>query len=84
MKKPFNLWLRDKIADKGKTQREFAKELEIDESSISNYILGKRIPNTRILLKVVLALHEPGNQQELVKLLFDALRSIENSNVPHV
>ncbi len=84
MKKPFNLWLRDKIADKGKTQREFAKELEIDESSISNYILGKRIPNTRILLKVVLALHEQGNQQELVKLLFDALRSIENSNVPHV
>ena len=78
MEKPFNLWLRDEIASRGKTQREFAALVNIDESSISNYILGKRIPNTRTLIKIILVLHDGGHQSKLVKLLIDALQSIEN------
>ena len=78
MDKPFNLWLRDEIANRGKTQREFAASVNIDESSISNYILGKRIPNTRTLIKIILVLHNGGHQSKLVKLLMDALQSIEN------
>ena len=81
MNKPFNLWLRDEIASRGMTQRDFSQRLDIDESSISNYILGKRIPNTRILIKIVLALHDDGPQELLVKILMDALGSIENIQV---
>ena len=78
MDKPFNLWLRDEIASRGQTQREFAKQLDIDESNVSNYILGKRIPNTRTLIRIVLALHNGGKQAELVRLLMQSLQGIEN------
>jgi transcriptional regulator with XRE-family HTH domain len=78
MNKPFNLWLRDEIAARGHTQREFANKLDIDESNVSNYILGKRIPNTRTLIKIVLVLHDGGHQSKLVRLLMDSLQGIEN------
>ena len=78
MNKPFNLWLRDEIARRGQTQREFAKQLDIDESNVSNYILGKRIPNTRTLIRIVLVLHNGGKQAELVRLLMQSLQGIEN------
>lgn len=81
MKKPFNQWLRDEIIQLGITQREFANRLDIDESSVSNYILGKRIPNTRTLLKIILILHNKGTQKKLVDLLLESLATIENSSL---
>ena len=82
MSKPFNLWLRDEIANQGLTQREFAKKVGIDESNVSNYILGKRIPNTRTLIRIVLVLHNGGKQEELVRLLLDSLAGIEEMETP--
>ena len=79
--KPFNLWLRDEIGARGQTQRDFAQLIDIDESNISNYITGKRIPNTRVLLKIIMGLHEQGTQKELVELLFRALVAIENISI---
>ncbi len=81
MKKPFHLWLRDKIAKQGLTQREFSKLVNIDESNVSNYILGKRIPNTRTLIRIILVLHDNGPKEVLVELLWEALSSIENIEV---
>ena len=81
MKKPFHLWLRDKIAEHGLTQREFSKLVNIDESNVSNYILGKRIPNTRTLIRIILVLHDNGPKEVLVELLWEALTSIENIEV---
>lgn len=81
MNKPFHLWLRDKIAEQGFTQREFSKLVNIDESNVSNYILGKRIPNTRTLIRIILVLHDNGPKEVLVELLWEALTSIENIEV---
>ena len=81
MNKPFNLWLRDEIAKRGQTQREFANLANIDESNVSNYILGKRIPNTRTLIRIILVLHNQGNQDKLVKLLMESLQGIENMEI---
>ena len=81
MNKPVNLWLRDEIAKRGQTQREFANLANIDESNVSNYILGKRIPNTRTLIRIILVLHNQGNQEKLVKLLMESLQGIENMEI---
>lgn len=78
MKKPFNQWLRDELIERDLSQREFSRRLKIDESNVSNYMLGKRIPNTRTLIKIVLVLSDDGPQQRLVKILLGALSSIEN------
>jgi transcriptional regulator with XRE-family HTH domain len=78
MKKPFNQWLRDELIERDLSQREFSRRLKIDESNVSNYILGKRIPNTRTLIKIVLVLSDDGPQERLVKILLGALSSIEN------
>ena len=78
MKKPFNQWLRDELIERDLSQREFSRRLQIDESNVSNYMLGKRIPNTRTLIKIVLVLSDDGPQQRLVKILLGALSSIEN------
>ena len=81
MNKPFHLWLRDKIAQQGLTQRGFSKLVDIDESNVSNYILGKRIPDTRTLIRIILVLHNDGPKNQLVELLWEALTSIENIEV---
>ena len=78
MKKPFNQWLRDELIERDLSQREFSRRLKIDESNVSNYILGKRIPNTRTLIKIVLVLSDDGPQERLVTILLGALSSIEN------
>ncbi|MAK37530.1 MAG: hypothetical protein CMC15_15340 [Flavobacteriaceae bacterium] len=56
MKQPFNIWLQNQIKNKGFTQRAYAQRLGVDESTISGYLSGRRTPNTRMLIRIVLSL----------------------------
>ena len=81
MKKTFDIWLKEQISARGWTQRIFSEKLDIDESSVSNYIHAKRIPNTRTLIKIMLVLHDNGPQEQMVRILLDALQRIENIQI---
>ncbi len=53
MNKPFNLWLRDEIAKRGQTQREFAKRAQIHKSTLTKYIAGALHPYDEIESRII-------------------------------
>ena len=48
----FGRKLEQLMNDNGMTQRELADELRVDQSAISNYIAGKRMPAPRVLINL--------------------------------
>lgn len=44
--------LKSLLDEKRISQQGFAQELGISESTVSNYILGKRMPDVRMILKI--------------------------------
>lgn len=44
--------LKSLLDEKKISQQGFAQELGISESTVSNYILGKRMPDVRMILKI--------------------------------
>tara|TARA_R110002020_G_scaffold189631_2_gene388914 strand:+ start:173 stop:409 length:237 start_codon:yes stop_codon:yes gene_type:complete len=66
-------WLKAQITMLGYTQRGFSQRVGIDESVMSRFISGERIPNTRMLIRLVLAL---GGKQ---RLFIQALKSLEKT-----
>jgi len=42
-----NMKLKALIKEKCKTNREFAKRMNVSESAVTNWLSGKNIPNTR-------------------------------------
>ena len=48
----FGRKLEQLMNDNGMTQRELADELRVDQSAISNYIAGKRMPTPRVLINL--------------------------------
>lgn len=44
--------LKSLLDEKKMSQQGFAQELGISESTVSNYILGKRMPDVRMILKI--------------------------------
>ena len=53
MNKPFNLWLRDEIANQGHTQREVAKKAQIHILTLSKYISGRIQPTKKIVQQII-------------------------------
>lgn len=72
-KMKFNEWLKAQITAKGYTQRGFSQRIGIDESALSRFLSGTRIPNTRMLIRIILGL---GGKQSL---FVDALKTLENT-----
>ena len=62
MRKEFCDWLRTEINKSGKTQKEFAEIIGIEQPQLSNILLGRRNTSDEVLNKISISLGIPADQ----------------------
>lgn len=74
-KKPFQAWLGDQLIISGCNQNQLAKRLKLHRSIISNWMVGRHLPEPRILLSIASSLDL--SDEEIVLMLQSIINSLQ-------